>query len=156
MGQWLKFMSDPQCNVYFLGTCNDISSIPPEYLRAGRWDTAPFYVGLPAEKEREAILDFYRKKHNLNGKKENKLTSKDTAGWSGAEIEAVCNIAEMMGSTLAEAKNFVIPMSVTMKEAITALEEWKPRTIPASTVVRGKIETMNMDRYIEFTQRVEK
>jgi len=154
MGQWLKFMSDPRCNVYFLGTCNDISSIPPEYLRAGRWDTAPFYVDLPAEDERKIILNYYRGKHNLNGKKkQNELAAKDTEGWSGAELEAVCNIAEMMNSTLAEAKNFVIPMSVIMKEAIIELEKWRSRTIPASTPVKGmKVKTADLDRYLDFTR----
>jgi len=158
MGQWLKFMSDPCCNVYFLGTCNDISSIPPEYLRAGRWDTAPFYVDLPGKDERKIILDYYKAKHSLNGKKkQNVLSASDTAGWSGAELEAVCNIAEMMNSTLTEAKNFVIPMSVIMKEAITELETWRSRTIPASTPVKGtKVETMDLDRYLDFTKRVEK
>ena len=141
-GQFLKFMQNPGCKVYFVATCNDVSAIPPEYLRAERWDTAPFFVDLPNEIERKAILDHYRKFYNVNGK----LKVKDTEGWSGAELKAVCRIADMMGSDTEAASNFIVPVSATMSEQIDGLRKWanaedkkgKRRTIPASTPVKIK------------------
>lgn len=128
MALWLKFMSESK-DVYFLGTCNNIEAFSdaPEYLRIGRWDCAPFYVGLPKQEVREKILDHYCKVFNV------KKTTLEMDGWSGSEIQGVCKIASMMGASLKEASNYVIPISKIMGKRINALEKWsKDNSIDAS------------------------
>lgn len=140
----LKFMSDgrPQ-GVYIIATCNNINKMPPEWVRAERWDTAPFYIGLPDEKMREAILAFYCKEYAVKGK------PSSMEGWSGAEIKACCRLAAMMESKVEDAERFIIPISKTMKKDIDELNEWaKDRCIPASMPVTGKVSAS--DRALQF------
>jgi SpoVK/Ycf46/Vps4 family AAA+-type ATPase len=128
-GQFLKFMQQRPEGVYVFATCNSIN-IPPEWIRAERWDCAPFYVGLPQEEEREAILKYYQKVFDVKGK------PSGMEGWSGAEIKSVCRIAAMMGRPINEVEQFVIPVSKTMGDQIGRLEKWaEGKTIPASTKV---------------------
>jgi len=135
MAQFLKFLSDSRPpGVYVIATCNNISSLPPEWVRAERWDAAPFFVDLPSNQEAKAILDFYRKKFGVKG------NPKDMKGWSGAEISSVCRIAAMMGTDISKAEDFIIPVSSTMKSEIDALRKWSQgKTIPSTiTVTIGK------------------
>ena len=131
----LKFLSDDRPEgVYFIATCNNIDKMPPEWVRAERWDTAPFYLGLPGSKLQEEILSFYRKEFNVEGRPTN------MEGWSGAEIKACCRLAAMMETDVNEAERFVLPISKTMKEDIDRLNKWaKDRAIPADMPVTGKI-----------------
>ncbi len=108
--------------------------MPPEWVRAERWDTAPFYIGLPASKLQEAILDFYCEEFKVEGR------PKNMEGWSGAEIKACCRLAAMMETKVEEAERFILPISKTMKEDIDRLNKWaKNRAIPADMPVTGKI-----------------
>lgn len=128
MGQFLKFLSDNRPEgVYVIATCNDISSLPPEWLRAERWDCAPFFVDLPEEKTQKEILSYYKKDFEVKG------NIKDMKGWSGAEIKSCCRIANMMKTTIDKANEFIIPVSKTMENEISGLRKWaKNRTINAS------------------------
>lgn len=131
MAQFLKFLSDSRPEgVYVVATCNNISQLPPEWVRAERWDTAPFFIDLPNEEEREEIYSYYLEQYKV---KSGKLSAADMDGWSGAEIKAICRIAAMMGKTCDEVKSFVVPVSKTMEAEITNLREWsKGKTLPAS------------------------
>lgn len=133
--QLLKFLSDERPKgVYILATCNDVTSVDPEWLRAGRWDCAPWYVGLPNEKTRQAILEHYKKIYKVQGQP----TSME--GWSGAEIEAVCKTAKLLKRKIEDVEKFIIPISVTMDREISELERWsKGRTNPVDIIpVRQK------------------
>lgn len=131
MAQFLKFLSDSRPEgVYVVATCNNISQLPPEWVRAERWDTAPFFVDLPNEDERKEILNHYLKLYNVEP---GKFAAANMEGWSGAEIRAVCRIAAMMTKTTADVKDYVVPVSKTMETEIKALREWsKGKTLPAS------------------------
>jgi SpoVK/Ycf46/Vps4 family AAA+-type ATPase len=133
MAQFLKFLSDSRPEgVYVMATCNNISSLPPEWVRAERWDSAPFMVDLPNEKEAKAILDHYKKSYKVSG------DPKSMKGWSGAEIKSVCRIAAMMTSSIDEAEEYIIPVSKTMKNEIDGLRKWaEDRTIPSTTVSKS-------------------
>lgn len=150
--QFLKFLSDDRPEgVYVIATCNDLFGLPPEWIRAERWDCAPFFVDLPSELEREAIYEYYLE---LYGVKPGGLihTNKDMEGWSGAEIRSVCRIAKMMETTCAQAKRFIVPVSVTMAEDIERLRKKAAgRTIPANTPL-GDIGAISAE--IEKAQRV--
>lgn len=119
MAQLLKFLSDGRAEgVYVVATCNNISKIPPEWVRPGRWDSAPFFIDLPNEFEKNAIFEHYKSVFSVTGE------VKNDDGWSGAEIESCCRIASMMSITLDEAEKYIVPVSSTMGADITALREW--------------------------------
>ena len=129
MGQFLKFMQQRPEGVYVFATCNNVN-MPPEWIRAERWDCAPFFVDLPQAEEQESILKYYQKVFEVKGRPSN------MEGWSGAEIKSVCRIAAMMGRPVNEVERFVIPVSKTMGKQIDQLRKWaEGKTIPASTMV---------------------
>lgn len=133
MSQFLKFLSDERPKgVYVIATCNNIDSLPPEWVRAERWDTAPFFIDLPNEEEQEEILLHYQATYGVFG---NPLSMK---GWSGAEIKACCRIAKLMDKDVNEVERFIIPVARTMDREIKRLREWaETRTIPASMPING-------------------
>ena len=127
----LVFLETRPQGIYVIGTCNNMEALPPEYTRAGRWN-AVFFVDLPSTEERSSLLDLYAKKFSVDIKGVNPATTLD--GWTGAEIESACDIADMRGTTLEESLRFVVPISRTMKEKIDGLRDWaKGRCVPASS-----------------------
>jgi len=136
MSQFLKFLSDDRPKgVYIIATCNNISALPPEWLRAERWDSAPFFVDLPNEKERQEIFSYYLTEFDVEDRTG---FSPDMKGWSGAEIKSLCRIAKMNNYTLERANDFIIPISETMRENFVKLQELKSKTIPASIVKKKR------------------
>ena len=88
-GYFLTWMQDKTGAVFVLATANDISALPPELLRKGRFDEI-FYVDFPNENEREGIFNIHLKKRRQNSSAiEVKKLAKATDGFSGADIEAV-------------------------------------------------------------------
>lgn len=88
-GQFLTWMQEKENTVFIVATANDISKMPPEFLRKGRFDEL-FFVDLPNGEERRAILEIHLKKR----KKWNKFINSialigETEGFSGADLEAV-------------------------------------------------------------------
>jgi len=57
-GSLLTWLSDHTSDVFFVGTCNDISKLPPEFSRAERFD-AVFFLDLPSAQQRWAIWKLY-------------------------------------------------------------------------------------------------
>ena len=88
-GQFLTWLQEKENTVFIVATANDISKMPPEFLRKGRFDEL-FFVDLPNGEERKKIFDIHLKKR----KKWNKFIDsialiKETKGFNGADIEAV-------------------------------------------------------------------
>jgi SpoVK/Ycf46/Vps4 family AAA+-type ATPase len=134
-GRWLDFLQDRPRGVYVVGTANSFKGIPGEYLRPGRWDTSPFFIDLPSSDVRKQILQYYCKRLDI---KHPQSPSPAMTDYSGAEIEAMCHIADMRGINLVDASECIIPQAKTMAESIEALREWaKDRTIPAEKVIKG-------------------
>ena len=79
----MLFRSD----VFLVATANDLSLLPPELLRKGRFDEI-FFVDLPAADERRQIWEIHLRKRNQDAKTHD-LDALVTAseGFSGAEIE---------------------------------------------------------------------
>ena len=98
---WLQEKTSP---VFVVATANDISKMPPELLRKGRFDDI-FYVDLPNDAERKNIFDIHiRKRRNQDIRKIDfgKLVSK-TDGFSGADIESV--VVEAVENAFADGKS---------------------------------------------------
>ena len=89
-GNFLTWLQEKESSVFVVATANDITKLPPELLRKGRFDEI-FYVGLPSEKERKKIFEIHiskRRKADLPKLDLDKLTLR-TKGYSGADIEGV-------------------------------------------------------------------
>lgn len=100
-------------NALWIATCNSIGVLPPELRR--RFTLGTFFFDLPDAEERKAIWEIYRKRYSLKG------ALPEDAGWTGAEIERACDIADRLGVSLKEAANFIVPVSRAAADQINAL-----------------------------------
>lgn len=88
-GQFLTWMQEKENTVFIVATANDISRIPPEFLRKGRFDEL-FFVDLPNAEERRKIMEIHIKKRNKWSRDIDVITLiKQTNGYNGADLEAV-------------------------------------------------------------------
>ena len=139
---FLTWMSEKTAPVFMIATANDVTALPPEMLRKGRFDEI-FFVDLPDKEERREIFAIHLGKRNRPVEKfDLEELAMKTHGFSGAEIEQVVVGALYIAfdkdreleqaDLLEEAKN-VVPLSVMMSEDIAELREWAAlRTRPAS------------------------
>ena len=86
-GTILTWLQEKETPVYVIATANNISSLPPEFLRKGRFDEI-FFVDLPSIEEREEIFKIQLKKYGRNSE-EFCITelAKISEEYTGAEIE---------------------------------------------------------------------
>lgn len=150
---WMQEKTDP---VFVVATANDISQLPPELLRKGRFDEI-FFVDLPSEKERESIFKIHlQNKRRENDLREDELRSavKESEGFSGAEIEEAINDAlfsafdeksdRLDGVRLYQAIRGIFPLSTTMSETIQNLRAWaRTRARSASAEEPASVPTHN-------------
>ncbi len=118
-GTLLTYLNDHESDVYFVGTSNDISRLPPEFARAERFDGV-FMIDLPGTKEREAIWRMYLDKFELEFDQK-RPTDTD---WTGAEIRSCCRLAALLDVPLLEAAQNVVPVAITAGEAVEKLRNW--------------------------------
>jgi SpoVK/Ycf46/Vps4 family AAA+-type ATPase len=119
--------------VYVVATANDISRLPPELLRKGRFDEI-FYVDLPAPSEREEILAIHLRQRDRDPSDFDLVqVAAATDGFSGAELEEVviAGLYEAFGdrrplntTDLLTAAEQTVPLSTTMKEQVAGLRRW--------------------------------
>ena len=135
MGAVLTWLSDRQPGgAYVVATCNNVQSLPPEMMRAERWDGL-FFVDLPKPEERRVIYAIHAKTFGI----EEPFDAVDTASWTGAEIKSLCRTAAMLKVPLADAAQYVVPLSRSRSEEIETLRTWaKERTVAASDDVGGR------------------
>ncbi|MBM3459220.1 MAG: AAA family ATPase [Armatimonadetes bacterium] len=134
LGTFLTWMQEKEKPVFVVATANQIRSLPPELLRKGRFDEL-FFIDLPEPAEREAILAVHLRKRGRDPSQfDCRELAARTDGFTGAELEQV--VLEALSVAFAEraravtqrdllrAAEEIIPISVTMKESITAMRNW--------------------------------
>lgn len=132
-GYFLTWMQEKTSSVFVVATSNDISKLPPEFLRKGRFDEI-FFVDLPNNEERRKIIEIHLKKRNKWNKDIDTIKLlQATTGYSGADIEAV--IKDTIEKAFINDKKLIItddildeikdtkPMSVALKDRIDSLSE---------------------------------
>ena len=128
-GQFLTWMQEKDNTVFIVATANDISGLPPEFLRKGRFDEL-FFVDLPNPEERRRIVEIHLKKR---GKWHRDIDSialiKETEGFNGADLEAV--VKDTIENAFIENKS-----EVTTPDLIAAAKNTKS----ISTTLKKKIE----------------
>lgn len=137
----LTWMQDRESGVFLAATSNNITVLPPEMLRKGRFDEI-FFVDLPDEKAREALFALYLKKRaRIETGIDIPLLAATSVGFSGAEIEQVI-VASMYTAfdgkrtlsteIIASEIRGTQPLSVTRSEEVQAIRNWaKSRAVPA-------------------------
>ena len=137
----LTWMQDREGGVFLAATSNNITILPPEMLRKGRFDEI-FFVDLPNAAVRAALFSLHLKKRGRDaaGFDVNKLAGASD-GFSGAEIEqaivaglytAFNRKQQLSTDILLGEIHATQPLSVTRAEEITAIREWaKSRAVPA-------------------------
>jgi SpoVK/Ycf46/Vps4 family AAA+-type ATPase len=125
-----------------VATANDVSALPPELLRKGRFDEI-FFIDLPGSEARHAILGIHLAKRKRDVKSfDMPALVAATDGYSGAEIEAGIESAlrdafgdhqrPLETKDLVEAYRRSPPISVIMADRIAELREWaESRCVPA-------------------------
>ena len=117
-GHFLTWLQETRSPILVMATANNIQELPPEFLRAGRFD-AMFFVDVPTIEERGQIIDIMNRRYSSEIASE---YGEKLKGWTGAEIEQLAKDSLFDG--LKEAFENIVPLSKTMKEEITALQEW--------------------------------
>src|SRR6185295_11842819 len=88
-GSFISWMQEKICPVFVVATANDVSQLPPEMLRKGRFDEI-FYVDLPNQTERESIWTIQISKYGRDPKDYDAIQlARATEGLTGSEIENV-------------------------------------------------------------------
>ncbi|HEY6240224.1 MAG TPA: AAA family ATPase, partial [Burkholderiales bacterium] len=142
LGTLLTWMSDRKSRVFLVATSNDISQLPPELLRKGRFDEI-FFVELPDAATREEILGIHLRRRKQDTKSfDPKRLAQASEGFSGAEIEqaivsalyeALARKTALSTELVEEELRNTRPLSVTMAEQVAELRAWAAgRTVPAN------------------------
>ena len=89
-GTFLTWMQEKTSSTFVVATANDITKLPPELMRKGRFDEI-FYAGLPNPDERKKIFEIHIKKRRRNDLASIDISSlvAKTEGYSGADVEGV-------------------------------------------------------------------
>ena len=132
-GTLLSWMQDHRAPIFLIATANNLTQLPPELMRKGRFDEI-FFVDLPGPKERETIFSIHLKKRNRD-KANFDLARLTTAseGLSGSEIEqavisglysAFAEKSECTTEHILTAIKATQPLSVVMREHVEQLRAW--------------------------------
>ncbi|MGI8591174.1 MAG: AAA family ATPase [Nakamurella sp.] len=149
-GTFLTWMQEKTSAVFVMATANNISLLPPEFLRKGRFDEI-FFIDLPTTVERKVIFSLHIRARLVAGPALGELSVDDalldplvalTEGYSGAEIEqaviSACFDAfdgrrALTAEDLSRAITHTVPLSITQAEQIAALRAWADvRAVAAS------------------------
>ena len=148
-------MQEKTSPVFIVATANDVSQLPPELLRKGRWDEL-FFVDLPTREERETIWQIQIAKYRREPQSfDLRQLAKATEGFTGSEIEqlfiealyrAFHRDSEPTDLTIGEVLVDFVPLSKLMGERVTELRTWangraRPATTPTSEPRLRKIAT---------------
>lgn len=132
-GQFLTWMQEKENTVFIVATANDISKIPPEFLRKGRFDEL-FYVDFPNDEERRKIIEIHLKKRKKWNRDLDIISLvKLTNGYNGADLEAIIKDAiescfiegreRLETADLKTAQQNIKSISLTLEKRITEIKE---------------------------------
>lgn len=144
VGQFLFWLQECKKQVFVVATANDVSMLPSELLRRGRFDEL-FFIDLPTADERREILSLYMRKYlnvDFKGAFADKIVEL-TDGFTGADLEStvrdlayrvIANKSFVLNAeNILHAFNNVVPLSQTSPEKIEDIREWgRERAVPAS------------------------
>lgn len=144
VGQFLFWLQECRKFVFVVATANDVSKLPSELLRRGRFDEL-FFVDLPSESERKAILSLHYRNYIGSDMPENLLNklASISEGFTGADLESAMRDVGyyrlthdgdvMSEESIVSMVNNIVPLSKTSPEKIEEIRAWgRERAVPAS------------------------
>jgi hypothetical protein len=149
LASFLSWMQERKSPVFVAATCNNVTVLPPELIRKGRFDEL-FFVDLPNQAERKQIFSIQlekRKRSSANYDLDRAATV--AQGFSGAEIESVVQTAlygaysrqqDLSVDDLLNALRETVPLSITRAEEIAELRAWAQQRAVWATKPEAKAE----------------
>ena len=132
-GTLLNWLQDHKSPIFCAATANDITALPPELVRKGRFDEI-FFVDLPVHDVRERIFAIHLEKRNRDPAGFDLAALADASeGFSGAEIEQAIVGAlyaafgagrDLIEQDIVNELEETRPLSVTMAEKVAHLRAW--------------------------------
>ena len=141
-GWFITWLAERESPVFVVATANDVTGLPPELLRKGRFDEI-FFVDLPDARSRAEILAIHLRRRGRDPAllPVAKIAER-SEHFSGSELEqlvvaglhaAFAQGRELSGEDLDRAAQESVPLYRTYEERIKALREWaKNRARPAA------------------------
>src|SRR6184192_36701 len=149
LAAFLGWMQERKAPVFVAATCNNVTALPPELIRKGRFDEL-FFVDLPNQSERKQIFAIQLKRRKRNPAEfDLDRVAAAARGFSGAEIDAAVQTALYAAYTskqplttqaLLDALKATVPLSTTRAEGIQGLREWAKTRAVAASVADARAE----------------
>jgi len=114
----LKWLSDRRGEQYVVATSNNIAAIPPEFIRAERWDSI-FFLDIPSNEAGENIFNLWAKHYKCKHKCDKSLIY----GMTGAEIKNLVRISRAFDK-LEDAADKIIKINEAMSTEVGDMREW--------------------------------
>lgn len=132
-GTLLSWMQDHRYPIFIVATANDISALPPELMRKGRFDEV-FFIDLPdATARREVVAIHLRRRQRDPEQFAVEPIAQAAEGFSGAELEqaiiaallsAYSDKKELSTDDILHEIAATRPLSVLMNEEVARLRQW--------------------------------
>ena len=160
LASFLSWMQERKPAVFVAATCNNVTVLPPELIRKGRFDEL-FFVDLPSAAERKQVFSIQLTKRKRNPADYDLDRIAEAAkGFSGAEIESAVQTAlyaafsrdgaspvspsatkrELTTEDLLAALSSTVPLSITRAEEIAELRAWAKNRAAWASVPEAKRE----------------
>jgi SpoVK/Ycf46/Vps4 family AAA+-type ATPase len=141
LGTFLTWLAEQRSRIFVVATANDITALPPELIRKGRFDEI-FFVDLPGKDARADIIAIHARKRGLDlNPAELAALASHCESFSGAEIEQAIVAAlysahaakqPVTAALIAHEMQTTRPLAVVMGEKVAALRAWaSSRTVTA-------------------------
>lgn len=153
LGTLITWMQEKKAPCFVVATANDISTLPPELLRRGRFDEM-FFLDLPTLEERREILAVHlQRRHRLPHDYDISRLAQMSAGYVGAELEqavvdamfyAFSQDREFTTEDIARAIGTIVPLSTTQREVVEKLRTW---------LTEGRAQSASFRETSEATQK---
>src|SRR6266852_6192910 len=152
LASFLSWMQERKAPVFGAATCNNVTVLPPELIRKGRFDEL-FFVDLPNTAERKQIfsIQLTKRKRNPTGYDLDRVAAA-AKGFSGAEIESAVQTAlyaaysgkhELSTDDLLTALSSTVPLSTTRAEEIAELRAWAQHRAVWASLPESKAEAVS-------------
>ena len=149
LGTILTFMSESEGGVFVVATANDVTALPSEFKRRGRFDEN-FFVDLPTAAERASILNIHLARFGCSVPDEYiEAIANSTDKFSGSELENLAAEAAIRAfdakrpqqinlADLETCRTTIIPLAIQDKSAVERMLEWAKLARPASSCELSK------------------
>ena len=152
---FITWLQEKESAVFVIATANDVSLLPPELLRKGRFDEI-FFVDLPKSTERSEIFRIHLEKNKRNPEDfDLPGLTQASQGYSGSEIEQAIISAlydafeageDITTERVRHALQEIVPLSQTMKEKLDAMRHWARTRARTASVDEGELTAVPESR----------